>query len=73
MAAVILTGLGTYIMLPPNYDLYTSDPVQNMTGVAADSADTLYGMIYISPMIIVGAIFMGMYMQATRSGGGAFG
>jgi hypothetical protein len=73
MAAVILTGLGTYILIPPNYDLYNSDVVQNMTGMAADSADTLYGMIYVSPMIIVGAIFMGMYMQATRSSGGVFG
>lgn len=74
VAAVILTGLGTIIMMPPAYDLYSSEIVQNMTGAAADSADTIYGMVYVSPMIIVGAIFMGMYMQANRSqnGGGAF-
>lgn len=67
--AVLLTGLGTIAIRPMNYDLYTSDPVQNMTASAKASADMINGMITVGPMVIVGAVFLAMYSATTRQQG----
>lgn len=66
IVAVMLTGMGTYIMMPVMYDLYNSDNVQNMTGQARQTADTLYEVYTFAPMLFVGGIFLSLYMKATR-------
>lgn len=72
IVAVLMTGLGTYILQPMNYMLYTSGQVQNMTAAAKQSADTINGMISFGSMFIVGAIFLSMYATASRTQGGIF-
>ena len=66
LVAVMLTGMGSYIMMPVMYNLYNSDDVQNMTGQPRATADNLYQVFNFAPMLFVGGVFLSMYMRATR-------
>jgi hypothetical protein len=37
-----------------------------MDGQAGITADALYGVFTFSPMLFIGAVFLGIYMKATR-------
>lgn len=66
IVAVLLTGMATYITLPIQHQLYYSAAVQNMTGQARQTADTIYQVATISPMLFIGGIFLAVYAQAAR-------
>lgn len=72
LVAMLLVGLGTYIVTPIVFETYASDDVQNMTGAAKFAADTNYQIVSVMSMLLTGAVFLNMWSRATRHGSSGF-
>lgn len=65
LVAVMLVGLGMYMLEPINYDLYTSERVQNLTGSAAASVDLLNNIVGISFALFLGVIVIAVFARGS--------
>lgn len=61
--AVMLTSITSFILLPVEYKIYSEG---NLTGKAAQVAETQYNVFVVGPPVFIGAIFLALFIQAAR-------
>jgi hypothetical protein len=61
--ALMLTSITSFMLMPVEHKIYTEG---NLTGKAAQIAETQYNVFMIGPPVFVGAIFLSLYIQAAR-------
>ena len=66
LLALMITGMATYLMLPVMENIYDSDATDELNPTGRASADNLYNVYAIMPLLFVGGIFLSLYMRAAR-------